>query len=104
MPMASGHFDGPVSAQWLADDRSGTTQGWRVATDDAGSEAPTDDDQVADVRTWFAEKGLGLRVERRDTRTELQEGAGAAPGATYVDKAHERLRRGRGPSPRDDSH
>jgi hypothetical protein len=107
----------------------------------------TDEEQVEQVRSWFASKGFDLRVEERDMRDELrlrsrrkapsashshwvdlvslrtgevfmrsygsgptptlaviateqrwlveQEDAGAAAGATYVEKAEERLRRGR---------
>ncbi len=103
--------------------------------------AVTDEEQVAEVREWFASKGFELRVEERDMSAELrgltarhrywvdlisvrsggvsmrsygsgmsetvaivvaeqrwlaeQEGTGSTAGATYVEKAEERLRRGR---------
>jgi hypothetical protein len=105
----------------------------------------TDDEQVAEVRKWFASKGFDLRVEERDMSAELsgptakhrywvdlvsrrtgdvsvrsygsgpsetlavvvteqrwlveQDGTGSTTGVTYVDKAQERLRRGRDATP-----
>jgi hypothetical protein len=111
----------------------------------------TDDEQVDEVRAWFAAKGFDLRVEPRDMSQEFrqrghanapsathtiwvdlvsrrtgevslrsygsgpsetlaviateqrwlveQEGTGGVAGATYVEKARERLRRGRPTAP-----